>query len=118
MLRRGCGTLQPDGRYYGSGVTETDRSLSAKYFEEAAKSGDPLAIGNLAFFHLDGKVHTHLTRAHAHKRARARAYAGTRRLPGVRLTRECGRAMPTSSPGHARVCAGTHAWTECSAEHP
>jgi hypothetical protein len=37
-------------------VTETDRGLSAKYFEEAASSGDPLAIGNLAFFHLDGKV--------------------------------------------------------------
>ena len=51
-------------------MTETDRSLSAKYFEEAAKSGDPLAIGNLAFFHLDGKVHA---QANAHTQACARA---------------------------------------------
>jgi TPR repeat protein len=78
MLRRGCGTLQPDGRYYGSGVTETDRSLSAKYFEEAAKSGDPLAIGNLAFFHLDGKVHTHAAQERTHTSVRARAHTQAR----------------------------------------
>ena len=99
MLRRGCGTLQPDGRYYGSGVTETDRSLSAKYFEEAAKSGDPLAIGNLAFFHLDGKVHTR------HKSARTQACARARIRRHAPLARSA--PDPRVRQSNAHIFAGT-----------